>query len=59
MINNWDEAQAITDLTFIIQEETGLGLALSASVAERLWKEGYRKVEEEEQYLLSFPLPIQ
>lgn len=45
MINNWDEVQAITDLTFIIQEETGLGLA---SVAERLWKEGYRKVEEEE-----------
>ena len=49
MINNWDEVQAITDLTFTIQEETGLGLALSASVAERLWKEGYRKVEEEEQ----------
>ena len=48
MINNWDEVQAITDLTFIIQEETGFGLELSASVAERLWKEGYRRVEEEE-----------
>lgn len=48
MINNWDEVQAIADLTFIIQEETGFGLALSASVTERLWKEGYRKVEEEE-----------
>ena len=47
MINNWDEVQAIADLTFIIQDETGFGLALSASVAERLWKEGYRKVEEE------------
>ena len=43
MVNNWDEVHAITELTFIIQEETGLGLALSASVAERLWKEGYRK----------------
>ena len=48
MINNWDEVQAIADLTFIIQDETGFGLALSASIAERLWKEGYRKVEEEE-----------
>ena len=48
MINNWDEVQAITDLTFIIQEETGFGLEPSASVAERLWKEGYRKVVEEE-----------
>jgi hypothetical protein len=48
MINNWDEVQAIADLTLIIQEETGFGLALSASVAERLWKKGYRKVEEEE-----------
>jgi hypothetical protein len=48
MINSFDDVKAITDLTFIIQEETGFGLALSASVAERLWKEGYRKVEEEE-----------
>lgn len=48
MINNWNEVQAITDLVFIIQEETGFGLALSASLAERLWKEGYRKVKEEE-----------
>ena len=48
MISNWDEVHAIADLVFIIQEETGFGLALSASVAERLWKEGYRKVEEEE-----------
>ena len=47
MINNWDEVQAITDLTFIIQDETGFDLALSASIAERLWQEGYRKVEEE------------
>lgn len=43
MVHNWDEVHAITELTFIIQEETGLGLALSASVAERLWKEGYRQ----------------
>jgi hypothetical protein len=43
MINNWDEVQAITNLTFIIQEETGLGLARSMSIAERLWKEGYCK----------------
>ena len=48
MVNNWDEVQAIADLTFIIQDETGFGLAPSASVAERLWKEGYRKVKEEE-----------
>ena len=47
MINNWDEVQAIADLTFIIQDETGFSLALSASIAERLWKEGYRKTEEE------------
>ena len=47
MVHNWDEVEAIADLTFIIQEETGFGLALSASVAERLWKEGYRKTEEE------------
>ena len=47
MTINWDEVQAITDLTFIIQQETGFGLALAASVAERLWKEGYRKVEED------------
>ena len=48
MTINWDEVQAITDLTFIIQQEAGFSLELAASVAERLWKEGYRKVEEEE-----------
>ena len=49
MINSFDDVKAITDLTFIIQEETGFGLALSASIAERIYKEGYRKVEQEEQ----------
>ena len=48
MVHNWDEVQAIADLTFIIQDETGFGLARSASIAERLWKEGYRKTEEEQ-----------
>ena len=48
MINNWNEVQVITDLVFIIQDETGFDLALSAAIAERLWQEGYRKVEEEE-----------
>ena len=48
MINSFDDVKAITDLTFIIQEETGFGLALSASIAERIYKEGYRKVEEED-----------
>ena len=47
MVHNWDEVEAIADLAFIIQDETGFGLALSASIAERLWKEGYRKTEEE------------
>jgi hypothetical protein len=49
MINSFDDVKAITDLTFIIQEETGFGLALSASIAERIYKEGYRKVEVEEE----------
>ena len=48
MINSFDDVKAIADLTFIIQDETGFGLALSASVAERIYKEGYRKVEEED-----------
>lgn len=48
MINSFDDVQAIADLTFIIQEEAGFGLALSASIAERIYKEGYRKVEEED-----------
>ena len=48
MINSFDDVKAITDLTFIIQEETGFGLALSTSIAERIYKEGYRKVEEED-----------
>ena len=49
MINSFDDVQAIADLTFIIQEETGFGLELSASIAERIYKEGYRKVEVEEE----------
>ena len=48
MINSFDDVKAIADLTFIIQEETGFGLTLSASIAERIYKEGYRKVEEED-----------
>lgn len=48
MINSFDDVQAITDLTFIIQDETGFGLALSASIAERIYREGYRKTEVEE-----------
>ena len=49
MINSFDDVKAITELTFIIQDETGFGLALSASIAKRLYKEGYRKVEVEEE----------
>lgn len=48
MINSWNDVEAITELTFIIQDETGFDLALSATIAERLYKEGYRKVKEEE-----------
>lgn len=47
MINSFDDVQAIADLTFIIQDETGFDLTLAAAIAERLWKEGYRKTEEE------------
>ena len=47
MINSFDDVQAITELTFIIQDETGFGLELSATIAERIYKEGYRKTEEE------------
>ena len=48
MTINWDEVQAIEELAFIIQQETGFSLELAVSAAQRLWKEGYRKVEEEE-----------
>ena len=48
MTINWDEVQAIVELAFIIQQETGFSLELAVSAAQRLWKEGYRKVEEEE-----------
>ena len=44
MINSFDDVQAITELTFIIQEETGFGLGPSATIAERLYREGYRKM---------------
>lgn len=48
MINSFDDVQAITELTFIIQDETGFGLGLSATIAERLYREGYRKTRKEE-----------
>ena len=47
MINSFDDVQAITELTFIIQDETGFGLELSATIAERIYKEGYRKTRKE------------
>lgn len=49
MIISFDDVQAIAELTFIIQEETGFGLGMSAAIAERIYKEGYRKIEEEEE----------
>ena len=48
MINSFDDVKAIADLTFIIQDETGFGLALSASIAERIYAEGYRKIDVED-----------
>ena len=36
----------IAELTLIIQKETGFGLALCASIAKRIYQEGYRKVED-------------
>ena len=45
---SFDKVQEVAELAYIIRHETGFGYAISSVIAERIYAEGYRKIDVEE-----------
>ena len=48
MDKSFDKVQEIAELAYIIRHETGFGYAISSVIAERIYAEGYRKIDVED-----------
>ena len=46
---SFDKVQEIAELAYIIRHETGFGYAISSVIAERIYAEGYRKIDVEDE----------
>lgn len=45
----FDRVQEVAELAYIIRHETGFGYAISSVIAERIYAEGYRKINAEDE----------
>ena len=46
---SFDTVQEVAELAYIIRHETGFGYAISSVIAERIYAEGYRKIDVEDE----------